>query len=335
VATSSEAPILSVEGLSVAFRTERGAVRAVDDVSFSIFPGETLGIVGESGCGKSVTALSILRLLPTPPAQIENGSLRFGGRDLRTLSERELEAVRGDEIAMVFQEPMTSLNPVHTVGAQIVEAIRLHRPDSRREARARAISLLERVGIRDASEVIDAFPHELSGGMRQRVMIAMALSCEPKLLLADEPTTALDVTIQAQILDLLQSLRRSSHMAILLITHDLSVVEHHTDRVLVMYAGEVVESASVGDLFRRPAHPYTRALLASMPRLGGGKRRTRLPTIEGVVPGLGNLPKGCRFQERCGAVIDACRAERIPLTSFGPVEENRMVRCLRAEELAS
>jgi len=330
-----EEPLLAVEGLCVAFRTERGAVRAVDDVSFSIYPGETLGIVGESGCGKSVTALSILRLLPTPPAEIEGGALRFGGRDLRTLSERELEAVRGDEIAMVFQEPMTSLNPVHTVGAQIVEAIRLHRPDSRREARIRAISLLERVGIRNAGEVIDAFPHELSGGMRQRVMIAMALSCEPKLLLADEPTTALDVTIQAQILDVLQGLRRSSKMAILLITHDLSVVEHHTDRVLVMYAGEVVESARVSDLFRRPAHPYTRALLASMPRLGGGKRRTRLPTIEGVVPGLGNLPRGCRFQDRCTSAVDSCREERVALQTFGDPEENRMVRCLRAEELAS
>jgi oligopeptide/dipeptide ABC transporter ATP-binding protein len=288
--------------------------------------------VGESGCGKSVTALSILRLLQTPPALIEGGAVRLEGRDLLAMTDGELEAVRGNEIAMVFQEPMTSLNPVHTVGAQIVEAIRLHRPDSRKEARERAILLLSRVGIRDAEQVVDAYPHEVSGGMRQRVMIAMALSCEPKVLLADEPTTALDVTIQAQILDLLHGLRDSSKMAMLLITHDLSVVEHHTDRVLVMYAGQVVEAAPVAELFQRPAHPYTRALLGSMPRLGGGKRRTRLPTIEGVVPSLGNLPVGCRFQGRCGFVQDECR-ESIPLRAFEE-SPHRLVRCRRAEELA-
>ncbi len=293
-------PVLSVRRLTTAFDTDRGRLRAVHDVSFDVPAGETLAVVGESGCGKSVTALSILQLLPTPPAVVEGGEIRFEGKNLLELSDRQMRGVRGDKIAMIFQEPMTSLNPVYTVGSQIVEAIRLHQKMSRGAARQKATEMLRLVGIPSPEERVDAYPHQLSGGMRQRVMIAMALSCDPSLLIADEPTTALDVTIQAQILDLLRRLQKELGMSILFITHDLGVVAEFAARVVVMYAGRVVETATVDELFARPLHPYTRGLLASVPPLSGeGERPRRLTTIEGVVPDLMKLPVGCRFADRC------------------------------------
>jgi peptide/nickel transport system ATP-binding protein len=302
-------PLLSVEHLTTAFHTERGVLRAVEDVSLSLEKGRTLAVVGESGCGKSVTALSIMRLLPTPPAEIEAGAIQFMERDLLKLSERSMRAVRGDKISMIFQEPMTSLNPVYSVGAQIIEAIRIHRKVSRRAARARAIEMLRVVGIPSPEDRVDSYPHQLSGGMRQRVMIAMALSCEPELLIADEPTTALDVTIQAQILDLLRRLQEELGMSILFITHDLGVVAEFASDVVVMYAGRVVETASVNRIFDRPLHPYTRGLLASVPPLDSSKsdKPRRLTTIEGLVPDLVNPPMGCRFADRC-----ALRGEKPP-----------------------
>ncbi len=259
-------PLLSVRDLVTTFRTDRAAVRAVDGVTFDIPEGATVGLVGESGCGKSVTALSILRLVPDPPGKVESGTITFRDRDLLALSEREMRGVRGDQISMIFQEPMTSLNPVYTVGSQIVEAIRLHRKVSRFAAHDRAVQMLKLVGIPAAEDTSRAYPHELSGGMRQRVMIAMALSCEPKLLIADEPTTALDVTIQAQILELLRRLQAEMGMSVLLITHDLGIVAEYASHVLVMYAGKIVESAPVADLFARPRHPYTLGLLDSVPQ---------------------------------------------------------------------
>src|SRR5690242_16482475 len=287
ISPSSEAkgpPLLRVKDLVTTFRTDQGILRAVDEVSFDVAEGATLGIVGESGCGKSVTALSVLRLIPFPQGAIEEGRIELRGRDLLGLSEREMQDVRGNEISMIFQEPMTSLNPVYSVGSQIVEAFRLHQKKSRREAREHAVEMLRRVGIASPETNVDAYPHQLSGGMRQRVMIAMALACEPSLLIADEPTTALDVTIQAQILELLTKLQRELGMSILLITHDLGVIAEHTDHVLVMYAGRVVESAPVKELFARPKHPYTRGLVASIPTLTGGPSTPgrRLPTIEGM-----------------------------------------------------
>ena len=295
-------PLLSVQELTTAFHTELGVLRAVDEVSFDVPKGSTLAVVGESGSGKSVTALSVMRLVPCPPGEILQGTIAFSGKDLLRLPEKEMRAVRGDRISMIFQEPMTSLNPVYTVGSQIVEAIRIHKKSSRREARERAIQMLELVGIPSPKERVDAYPHQLSGGMRQRVMIAMALSCDPELLIADEPTTALDVTIQAQILDLLRRLQSELGMSILFITHDLGVVAEFAHEVVVMYAGRVVETGSVEKIFADPQHPYTRGLLASVPPLdvsrSAGKPR-RLPTIEGVVPDLRSLPPGCRFADRC------------------------------------
>ncbi len=327
------APLLAVRDLVTSFRTDRGALRAVDGVSFEVPEGATVGIVGESGCGKSVTALSILRLIPSPPGAIEGGAIEFRGNDLLKLSERAMRDIRGNEISMIFQEPMTSLNPVYTVGWQIVEAIRLHQKKSRREARARAIEMLRLVGIPSPETNVDSYPHQLSGGQRQRVMIAMALACEPSLLIADEPTTALDVTIQAQILELLRKLQSELGMSVLLITHDLGLIAEYTEHVLVMYAGRVVESAPVADLFRSPHHPYTRGLLGSLPRPGfapgGGKRR--LVTIEGVVPDLRALPPGCRFADRCPMVIDACRAKEPELEVAG---SGRLARCIRWEEVS-
>jgi peptide/nickel transport system ATP-binding protein len=294
--------VLSVQHLTTAFHTDAGVLRAVDQVSFDVPKGETLAVVGESGCGKSVTALSVMRLLPTPPGEIQAGRIVFGDKNLLELSEREMRAVRGDRISMIFQEPMTSLNPVYTVGSQIVEAIRIHKKTSRRAARERAIEMLRLVGIPSPDERVDAYPHQLSGGMRQRVMIAMALSCDPELLIADEPTTALDVTIQAQILDLLRRLQAELSMSILFITHDLGVVAEFAQQVVVMYAGRVVETGSVDKIFSDPLHPYTRGLLASVPPLdvsqSAGKPR-RLTTIEGMVPDLRALPAGCRFADRC------------------------------------
>jgi oligopeptide/dipeptide ABC transporter ATP-binding protein len=319
------------------FRTDRSAVRAVDGVSFDIPAGATVGLVGESGCGKSVTSLSILRLVPDPPGRIDSGTITFQDRDLLALSERQMREVRGDQISMIFQEPMTSLNPVYTVGAQIVEAIRLHRRVSRSAAHDRAVQMLKLVGIPAAEDTSRAYPHELSGGMRQRVMIAMALSCEPKLLIADEPTTALDVTIQAQILELLHKLQAEMGMSVLLITHDLGIVAEYASHVLVMYAGKVVESAPVAELFARPRHPYTLGLLDSVPKAreeaasGKPQKRVRLRAIEGMVPDLARLPPGCRFQDRCPMVIARCTTEEPALL---PLDGGtRFSRCWRADEV--
>jgi oligopeptide/dipeptide ABC transporter ATP-binding protein len=335
-------PLLRVRDLVTSFRTERGVLRAVDEVSFEVPEGATLGIVGESGCGKSVTALSILRLIPHPQGAIERGSIELRGKDILRLSEREMQEIRGNEISMIFQEPMTSLNPVYTVGAQIIEAIRLHQKKSRREARARAIEMLQLVGIPAPETNVDAYPHELSGGMRQRVMIAMALACEPSLLIADEPTTALDVTIQAQILELIAKLRDKLGMSVVLITHDLGVIAEVASHVVVMYAGRVVECAPVGDVFEHPGHPYTRGLLRSLPSFdptaaeepqrGMYDHRPRLPVIEGIVPDLMAMPPGCRFADRCPMVIGACRQAE---PSLGPVrgDPRHLARCIRADEV--
>ncbi|HEY8086405.1 MAG TPA: ABC transporter ATP-binding protein [Polyangiaceae bacterium] len=326
----SEAPLLRVRDLVTSFRTDTGALRAVDQVSFDVPRATTVALVGESGCGKSVTALSILRLVATPPGRIESGKVELDGRDLLHLPEREMRDVRGNVVSMIFQEPMTSLNPVYTAGWQIMEAIRLHQKKSRGQARERTIELLRLVGIPEPAVQVDAYPHQLSGGQRQRVMIAMALACEPKLLIADEPTTALDVTIQAQILELLRDLQRRLSMSILLITHDLGVVAENAQEVVVMYAARVVERAGVRDLFARPMHPYTRGLLDSVPQARPtGSRRLR--TIEGMVPDLRRLPSGCRFADRCPMRVERCSAEEPPLEQVG---EGRWSRCWRAAEVA-
>jgi oligopeptide/dipeptide ABC transporter ATP-binding protein len=329
--------MLDVRGLTTTFETEDGLVRAVEDVSFHVEAGKTLGIVGESGCGKSVTALSIMRLLPEGVGRIAQGSIVFRDRDLVGLREREMREVRGNDISMIFQEPMTSLNPVYTVGAQVVEAIALHQKVTRAQSKERAIDMLRLVGIHSPEENFHAYPHQLSGGMRQRVMIAMALACEPQLLIADEPTTALDVTIQAQILELLKGLQEKLGMGIVLITHDLGVVAEYTHHVVVMYAGKVVESASVRDLFRAPRHPYTRGLLESLPRRGksagpSSTRRARLRTIEGLVPDLRKLPPGCRFADRCPLVVPECR-EKEPDLVAPEGEPERLTRCYRAADV--
>jgi peptide/nickel transport system ATP-binding protein len=320
-------PLLSVRGLKTQFCFDEGAVLAVDDVSFSIPAGGTLGVVGESGCGKSVTALSVMRLVADPPGRIVGGEVRFQGRDLLTLSEAEMRRLRGNRLSMIFQEPMTSLNPAYTVGAQIGEVVRLHQGLSRAQARERAVQLLQQVGIPAPERRVDDYPHHLSGGMRQRVMIAMALACDPALLVADEPTTALDVTIQAQILDLLARLQRERGMAVMLITHDLGVVAESCEQVLVMYAGRVVESAAVGPLFARPAHPYTAGLLRSIPTLeaaGEGRARRRLQTLPGLVPSLRNRPSGCRFRNRCERALEVCARIDPPLE---PQRDGQLAAC--------
>ena len=319
-------PLLSLRHLVTAFDTDEGYLRAVDDVSFDVMPGKTLGIVGESGCGKSVTALSILRLIPSPPGLIEQGEAIFAGRDLFQLPESQMRSIRGNDISMIFQEPMTSLNPVYTVGSQIVEAIRLHRKESRRAAKARAVELLDLVGIPAPSERIDSYPHTLSGGMRQRAMIAMALACEPRLLIADEPTTALDVTIQAQILDLLRNLQAELGMSIVFISHDLGVMAEFTHEIAVMYAGKIVEHAPTAALFATPRHPYTLGLLQSLP--SQRNRGERLATIPGIVPDLRALPPGCRFQDRCDRATDVCRGEEPALRLVAESE----VACFHPEE---
>ncbi len=298
-------PLLSVEHLTTEFTTDTGVLRAVDDVSFDLAAGGTLAVVGESGCGKSVTSLSILRLVQ-PPGRVVSGRIGFAGRDLLALPEAAMRAVRGAEVAMIFQEPMSSLNPVYTVGAQIEEALRVHRRRDRRGAWPRVVELLDMVGIPSPAERAEAYPHQLSGGMRQRVMIAMALACEPRLLIADEPTTALDVTIQAQILELLGKLRRELGMAVLLITHDLGLVAEFADDVVVMYAGRVVERGPTAEIFAAPRHPYTRGLLRSVPSYGDNLRARRLPTIQGMVPDLRSLPTGCRFRDRCDVAQPPC-----------------------------
>jgi peptide/nickel transport system ATP-binding protein len=314
------APLLDVRDLVTEFTTPRGVVRAVDGVSLSIAPRTTLGVVGESGSGKTVTALSIMRLL-SEPGRIASGQVLYNDRDLLALSDRDMRAIRGDRIAMVFQDPMTSLNPVFTVGAQIGEVVRIHRNASRRDARALAIDMLRKVGIPSPDDRVDAYPHELSGGMRQRVMIAIALACRPDVLIADEPTTALDVTIQAQILALLKTLQDELGTSILLITHDLGVVAETCDEVVVMYAGRVVERAPTPELFAHPRHPYTHGLLASVPALDAP--RARLQEIPGMVPPLHALPTGCKFAERCPGVQARCRAEEPALVTLG----SRAVRC--------
>ncbi|MBX9947257.1 MAG: ABC transporter ATP-binding protein, partial [Reyranella sp.] len=303
--------ILEVDDLQTLFFTAVGTVRAVDGVSYALKSGETLGVVGESGCGKSVSALSILRLVANPPGRIVGGAVRFEGKNLLELSEPEMERIRGNEISMIFQEPMTSLNPLYSVGRQVSEAIALHQGLSRKEAMDRAVEMLRRVYIPEPERRAHAYPHQMSGGMRQRVMIAMALSCNPKVLIADEPTTALDVTIQAQILDLMRELQETYGTAIVLITHDMGVVAENADRVVVMYAGRKVEEAPAADLFDNPGHPYTKGLLGSIPHLDTAAQsngaRARLNEIKGMVPSLFDLPPGCSFAPRCGFATDRCR----------------------------
>jgi len=310
--------LLSIKNLSTHFWTEQGLVKAVQDVSLDIRTGRTLAVVGESGCGKSVTALSVMRLIPWPPGRIVGGDIVFNGKSLLSLSEGQMRQMRGNDIAMIFQEPMTSLNPVFTVGNQIMEAIVLHRRVGRRAARELAVAMMRKVGIADPQRRIDEYPHQMSGGMRQRVMIAMALSCSPKLLIADEPTTALDVTIQAQILELLRQLQQEQGMSIMLITHDLGVVAENADDVAVMYASRVVETASSAALFERPLHPYTQGLLRSLPRLG--ERKERLEVIGGTVPSPLQFPTGCKFHPRCpiGKNDPKCQQHEPPLQEILP-----------------
>jgi peptide/nickel transport system ATP-binding protein len=323
-------PLLRLENLKTYFHTDDAVVRAVDGVSYEVNAGETLAVVGESGSGKSVTALSILRLIPQPPGRIESGRVLFKGRDLLTLPEAEMRRIRGAEISMIFQEPMTSLNPVFTCGEQIIEAVMLHDKVDRRAARKRAIEMLELVGIPSAPQRVDEYPHQLSGGMRQRVMIAMALACRPAVLIADEPTTALDVTIQAQILELLKRLQAELGMAVILITHDLGVVAETADRVAVMYAGQVVEYSDVRAAFRRPLHPYAAGLQASLPKLG--ETRDRLRVIPGNVPNPARFPEGCRFHPRCPVMLTP---QCLELPELRVIEADHASRCFRAEEIAA
>jgi oligopeptide/dipeptide ABC transporter ATP-binding protein len=320
--------LLEVQGLKTYFHMETGLAKAVDGVSFHVDSGETLGLVGESGCGKSVTALSIMRLVPSPPGRIDAGRILFKGRDLLTISESEMRSVRGNDIAMIFQEPMTSLNPVFTIGSQIGEAVNLHQGVGKSEARKRTIEMLKLVGISDPEQRVDEYPHQLSGGMRQRAMIAMALSCNPDLLIADEPTTALDVTIQAQIMELLARLQDELKMAIILITHDLGVVAESTHRMAVMYAGLIVEQGTTEGVFNAPAHPYTKGLIESVPRLDA--LQERLSVITGTVPDAANLPPGCPFNPRCILTDDHCRTE---LPELELVEANHVSRCFKSDQV--
>lgn len=320
--------LLEVKNLVTEFRNEGSFVRVVNEVGFSVQRGEVLGIVGESGCGKSVTARSILRLIPYPPGKITQGKILFEGKDLLKLCDAEMRSIRGNDIGMIFQEPMSSLNPVFTCGDQIVEAVMLHQKLDKKAARERAIEMLRVVGIQMPEKRVDSYPHELSGGMRQRVMIAMGLSCQPKLLIADEPTTALDPTIQAQILDLISDIQKQREMSVIYITHDLGVVAETCDKVLVMYAGRVVESASVYDLFESPAHPYTQGLLKAIPRLTGPKER--LYSIKGSVPYFKDMPKGCAFGPRCPYVDQQCQESCPDLVDLG---NGHCVRCFKADQL--
>jgi oligopeptide/dipeptide ABC transporter ATP-binding protein len=324
------AHLLEVKNLETHFPTRAGLVRAVNDVSFYLDEGELLGLVGESGCGKSITALSIMRLI-SEPGRIAGGKVFFRDKDLLELSDERMRAIRGNDIAMIFQDPMTSLNPVFTVGEQIAEALRLHRKLNKTQAWEAAIEAMKEVSIPDPARRVKDYPHQLSGGMRQRVMIAMALACDPELLIADEPTTALDVTIQAQILELLDELRRTRKLAVLLITHDLGVVAEVADRVCVMYTGKIVEESPVEDIFAQPKHPYTRGLLRSVPKITeiGSNKETRLPTIEGMVPSPTNLPPGCHFAPRCEFRMEKCVHGEIPFYHPAPEVE---VRCVLYEE---
>ncbi|MEK3915755.1 ABC transporter ATP-binding protein [Paenibacillus sp. FSL H7-0331] len=315
--------LLEVEGLKTEFLTRNGSVRVVDGVDFVLRKGETLGVVGESGCGKSVTSMSIMGLLPKGQGRIAGGDVRFHGKSLLSLSSREMRQVRGNRIAMIFQDPMTSLNPVFKIGSQIAEALRFHLSISRKEAWSQAVDMLTKVGIPRPERIAQEYPHQLSGGMRQRVMIAIAMACNPEVLIADEPTTALDVTIQAQILDLMRDLQKEQGTAIMLITHDLGVVAESCQRVVVMYAGQVVEEAEVRTLFKHPRHPYTKGLLASLPQLAG--ERKRLDPIVGSVPNLGEMPEGCRFAPRCSYRTEACVQIEPDLIQF---EQGHKCRCI-------
>jgi peptide/nickel transport system ATP-binding protein len=330
---SAAAPLLEIDGLRTHFFTRDGIVRAVDGVSFTVTTGETLAVVGESGCGKSVTSLSIMRLVASPPGRIVAGSIRFQGTDLLGLTEREMRAIRGNDISMIFQEPMTSLNPVLSIGRQITETLTLHQGLDRSAAEKRALEMLRLVGIPEPEQRVRQYPHELSGGMRQRVMIAIALACDPKLLIADEPTTALDVTVQAQILDLMRQLKAKTGAAIILITHSLGLVAEMAQRVVVMYGGRKVEEAPVQALFARPCHPYTQALLGSVPRLGSslsGNGHDRLAEIKGVVPSLKEAIAGCIFAPRCPHATQQCRAAYPPLEEKAP---GHWVACWESDRL--
>ncbi len=322
-------PLLEITNLVTEFDTDEGRVRAVDQLSFTAEQGETLGIVGESGCGKSVTALSIMRLLPQPMGQIVSGSIVFQGRDLTQLPLSEMQKIRGNQISMVFQEPMTALNPVHTIGKQIAEALLIHNDYDVGTAIRKSIDMLDRVGIPSPDIRMGEYPHQLSGGMRQRVVIAMALACKPSLLIADEPTTALDVTIQAQILELLKDLQSEMGMSVILITHDLGVIAETCQQVVVMYAGRVAEKGTVFDVFDNPSHPYTRGLLASIPTLET-QPKSKLSVIEGMVPGLMDLPPGCRFENRCPHSIDACR---LSVPQIETIENQHEVSCARWQDI--
>ena len=326
----SDAALLRIEALRVSFRTPEGPGTAVDGVDLAVAAGETLGVVGESGCGKSVTALAVLGLLAVPPARIETGTIRFDGRDLLRLGEEERRRIRGREIAMIFQEPMTSLNPVLPIGRQVAEPLRVHLGLTEAEAREAAAGWLEKVKIPAARRRLADYPHQLSGGMRQRVMIAMALACNPRLLLADEPTTALDVTIQAQILELMTRLTRELGAAVIIITHNLGVVARYADRVNVMYAGKIVESATAQELYHRPRHPYTLGLLRSVPRLDQ-PRKAKLDPIEGFPPDLVHMPPGCAFQPRCRFAVERCKVEAPPLMTVG---EDHLSACWEWQRLA-
>jgi peptide/nickel transport system ATP-binding protein/oligopeptide transport system ATP-binding protein len=321
-ASAGRPPLLDIQDLKTYFHTDEGVVKSVDGVTYDVLPGETVGVVGESGCGKSVTALSVMRLIPVPPGRIEGGRILFDGEDLVRAPESRMRQVRGGKIGMIFQEPMTSLNPVFTVGDQIEEAVRLHLRLSAADARARTIEMLAKVGIPSPDQRVDEYPHQMSGGMRQRVMIAMALSCNPKLLIADEPTTALDVTIQAQILDLVRQLQDEFHMSMLIITHDLGVIAETAHRVVVMYASKIAEKAAVKELFGRPLHPYTQGLFRSIPSLAGGNGR--LQTIEGTVPNPLEFPTGCKFNNRCPFAAQHCVEREPPLRE---VADGHWVAC--------
>ena len=326
--SAETAPLLEVENLSVEFATDRGWERVVNDVSFTVGRGEVLGIVGESGSGKSVTCLAVTGLIPQPPGRIAGGSVRFDGLELIGLSTKSLEDLRGDEISMIFQEPMTSLNPAYTVGDQISEVVKRHKGLNRKQGLDHAVDMLGRVGIPNPRARVKEYPYQFSGGMRQRVMIAIALACEPKLVIADEPSTALDVTVQAQVLNLLRDMQDEFHMSLIFITHDLGVVADICDRVNVMYGGRVVETASVFDIYHRPNHPYTEGLLNAMPQVGA--RFGRLPSIPGSTPVPSALPEGCHFHPRCPYAQDRCRTGDIPLLPAGP---DRLSRCVRVGEL--
>lgn len=326
--------ILEVKNLETSFRIDEGVIKAIAGVSFDVYKGKTLGIVGESGCGKSVTSLSIMRLIPNPPGKITGGEILYKGKNLLDLDASAMRKIRGNEISMIFQEPMTSLNPVFTIGNQLIEAISLHQDLNKKQRREKAIEMLKLVGMPSPESRIDDYPHQLSGGMRQRVMIAMALSCNPQVLIADEPTTALDVTIQAQILELLRELQDRVGMAMIMITHDLGVVAEVCDDVMVMYAGKIAEQGTVEEIFKNPKHPYTRGLLNSIPMLSndptGKVKKKRLETIPGIVPNMLDLPTGCRFQDRCSYVIDACRQAEPELRVIKDDQHlPHAIRCIR------